>query len=432
LVIASGEISKNAREAITNALEPLGLNSRVTLIDGDKLASLVGELLPTESLAYYAQQMQAILKSDHTDVKLTAVVSDDKASINIEPKNPSEPVVIKPTFKFPDTMEGKAAQQALLDHINKGTPAKIPGQFIVGIEGSGSLKDLFEGEAFGEFTLGPKASTSKLMVWLEISSGDETVRMGPLVTAPEAVGEEQVTITSVLPKTIALRLVVDSKDKRGVFSLQRGTEQTNVREDMERWRFISAAGNGGLLRILDCGSGLPIFAFVVPKGAVPCPDEEWIAFLVGLSDIQDRTGVRLELPDRDITGEEVEAILEVARIVRDGILPVPSGTVTIGLSAEGAANTLDAMGGDERETVRLEGDETTVIFGKSVDLGRAITVFKPEPLDTGYIEQLRAEIAQAGDETVNIRLLIDEHSEARKEYPRFIRNSGLSPEGIRS
>jgi hypothetical protein len=200
----------------------------------------------------------------------------------------------------------------------------------------------------------------------------------------------------------------------------------NADQALRYIRFYQALARGGEIRIsgkhLITGSDFLIARGAVRPGEYEGPDVRFVEVLERLALIESKTGVSFNIPEGDISGEEVRNIAATARILTTGharYKAEPWVSVSTLEQARGALETYD--GGESRPTALHFQGQAVVVFGTKVPLG-PVTFF----CDRTYItekdmEELRRNVATATLEgKINIRFTPFEDCPIEARYINWV------------
>ena len=242
--------------------------------------------------------------------------------LSTQPKHPradeEEPLSFEATLAFPDTPEGHAARQDFERHLATGAPFQVDSPHIQQFVAPELLKSYFgailtlrdsslvPGEARGCFSLTSRpcyrtaqrsASTRYRFIRSKLDPGSHST-------------------FGVTPWVFTLRM--SRETKRVDVSWTFGPRPMNSAAELRIVRFLSALAAGARLVVEDALTELGAFAITVAPDSVSPPRSEHVALLEVIVDIQQRTGVPLAIPDRDLTTRDIAEIYGLANALNTG------------------------------------------------------------------------------------------------------------------
>lgn len=374
IVVASGRIPKQAIDSIKNMLSE-DLTRATRFINGDELWRLIEKHMPPSAL----MQKLADIKSDLSDVPLEGSldvrITPDYVSVRLEPKEGADPESLKGAFtlKFPDTEEGRAANESLKAFFDSGSAVQIPPKFVESVEFPEILKRLLGDEMTGEVgvAIGPRRGGENIPARLEISSRDGKVMSRDMTLVVEQIGAKQAVLVFMNDDSPwTARLTLEFEKKMTAFVVTRAAEPGYVASELESVRFWSAFAAGGTLTISDPIKGLILFNGEVRELKGLEPPEGWREFLEAVYSIQMKTGTPIMIPSRAISGDEVLGILQLADDLQTGAGTVKVDSVGMDIDTAGAREILNQSSTGNPMPLTLGEDQTLTVLDTPVGLGR--------------------------------------------------------------
>lgn len=419
LVIASGRISKDTRQAIGNTIE--GWQRRLTeFINGDKLWRLIEEHLGLKTIPSRLNEIGQDLEGLHPDYRVISQTSGEGIRFGIERKKGVEypaPLESRVVIDF-GTPEGREAAEKLDRHRRTGASITLSSEQIKELELPDPLKELLEPRLDEEYELAvhSRPPGREVVTRLEIESASKpSVELSPVVFRAKKVGTEEITLTNQgqhAPWTIEL-VIRPERGQECDFGMKVSQEGAAVTSAHKLARFIRATREGGTLRVRDIETSSELARFEVPPGQIDTsiPDE-WIEFIEKAQVVEDATGVELRIPNQELTEEDVEAVYEAAHIVEQGrreLEGVESVTITMG--PDGVENAVESLS-DERAQLYAKSRHKVEVLDAEIDFGPREIRWSSPPLPEEERERLMTEVEEAeGDEGIPVAIPMDEASD---------------------
>jgi hypothetical protein len=433
IVVTSGELKKEAKEAIKAVLTSSRLHLVTSLWDGDTLWERIEEHLPENSLADQMQRLQRDLGklSDHYYV--APKFTKDSVLLSVQAKHPDahliEPLTGSGTFVFPDTPEGKAMVEAMRRHVTTGEPVTLRGVRIKDFKPPAPLAPLLhiDDSTLAEVRVGPRTSPDPLVVDLVIDADDgDTATLHNVDLRRVLFGTEQITLNNhhqAVPWRV--ELVINFVTLRFDVNFGADYKGVNVKRELEGLRFQRVSAKGGIFRLVQVSSGLSAGSGRFPAAAVTGPDDRFIRLLEALVLIQARTGTALMLPEGDVTREQALTILSTAQIVETGeYTESEEGSLDVDIerTPEALRNALETFGDGHGHAIRWShGNETRIICGVSISLGSVELDFERVLLPPESVAVLRAALEEQGDGgPVAVQLVMAPGTTAVARYAKWL------------
>lgn len=452
IVVASGEITKEARKSLESALGPRGYDRVVDFLPGDQLWELVERHLPQRLVWDKLTKLHDLLRTtdDHYDVVATAGGAGGM-TVSLREKYPGAaevaPLSLQGTFRFPKTAVGKEALRQLQEHFRAGTPVTIPKECIAEFEVPELLKQMMGTGDIGELHIGPAAPDIRLPTDVEVidPEGQSVVLPGLDLRVPQS-GTEEATISNQgqdLPWTVTIRLNWETRLANVAFNF--ALAGVNVKQAHDALRFQRGLARGGEFRLRHVDSGLPILGGPLPAGKFPAPSEEFFPIVEALVVIQQKTNTAIAFNTHHLSSDQEQAILQTAEKVRTGRFQGVGGQMNVSATRAGAEQLLGKTGSNPDDRFVVIGDsENPVILGQRVELGQVVIVIEGMYLATEHRSALEKALAEnpEGDEFPTTLMAPDDRPftlyypkwlppEERAEIqPLLDRNLPLSPDEL--
>lgn len=384
LVVASGEIPKEARKSLESALRSRGYDRVVDFMPLDRLWELVEEHLPQRLVWDKLTKLHDILRTtnDHYDVVATAGGAGGM-TISLQEKYPgaaaAAPLSARGTLQFPKTPAGKKALKQLKEHFRTGAPVTVPKEFIAEFEVPDIIKQLMGTDAIEALQIGPAASDIRLPATAEvIDSTGESVTLAGLEFRVLQSGTKEATISNAaqaLPWTITIRLKWQSHLMVNTFSFR--LQGVNVKQAHDALRFQRALARGRDFLLRHAETGLTIFGGPIPPGKFPAPPEGLIPLAEALETIQQKTNTPIAFDLDHVSLRDEQIILQIAERVRTGRFQASGGEINVTANRQGAEALLrnPVCTPEDRFVVTAAADSRQVL-GQTVDLGPVVIVIE--------------------------------------------------------
>jgi hypothetical protein len=406
-VVTNQAILTNADESIRSALGGAMAVRNVRFIDGGKLWELVEQYLGKDVVNQKLQELGSIFSNFDTHYSPIALVSGNEIHISLKEKfegaAQEKPIVIKGTFMFPDTVEGKRVRADFENHLSTGARISMPTSYFRIEDIPDVLKPFFDQRKFEDGVLEiATASEHHFKAKLEVKTTDgdqesidyidlKVVKSGMNETTLETVDD------SIL---IKIQIVLNHSNNSLVMHVT--------------WDIVGKTVNvGQLFKVLNlqyCLSksftvkliALEDQLIVLEKeGSSFCqpPVKSFTDMVHDLANVQQKIKKPLMLPIREYTEDELKDINEIMTIFREAKRQAHWSNieVTIGNFDETLSDKLS----HQPMTLRLQSEKELDFFGVLIPLGRISYV-----LHGAYVEDwevVRAKI-DGLDDTAEIKL----------------------------
>lgn len=344
IVVASGEIHPQSKDAIRSALQ--GPEQRaVTFIDGGELADLTKRHLPATSIAGKAAELQSALDKAG-DLPVEVRVSKGVTSIIVVPRaegSPQAELLASIRLKDVSTPAGREASDRLADHIRTGTAITLTREMIESVDLPEVLRQLGIPEGPPErIEVGTRRGGSvSVVVDVEDTSGFQQ-RLGPLICEVVQAGRESaIARTTTRTHGWALELTIEGREKLLGFKLGLDLDGLNIREQAIGLHVTKALAGGARLTFRNGATELPIASLSVAAGSVEEPERVVIALADALLRIQEFCGKPLALPSEGVSGETLRKILELGRLGDEGAEDTTWSTASVRVDRQAAARLLE-------------------------------------------------------------------------------------------
>jgi hypothetical protein len=376
IVACPFELKKEAKHAVTSGLDSR-LVRNVDFFCGETLWESIEKHLGPRAVVGKLQEAGRVLNDASPHHRVVAHVRGDQVALGLEQKHPgaseAEPLVFHGSFAFPDDDEGRAAMEALEQHIKTGAPVSIPSRFIKEWNPPEVLRPFISGplEALAMAPL-PSGHTIVADLCCETPSGRVENAQGLRLKEVQH-GTDEVTFEckeTGCPYQITMS--ANRVTHRVHINLSIDISALNVRLALEAVRVRNALAEGGKVILRDSGSRLVVVHGEVPSGlteAAPLPFER---FLENLVLIQSVTRHPIQVPDRDFTEDDVRTAAQVAQVLREGNSRVSVSSVRVTLEREGVRKLLEQ--GADSGTITMVARESAQMCDVEVPLGRVVRV----------------------------------------------------------
>jgi hypothetical protein len=385
IVVASREITKEARKSLESALSRRGYDKVVDFWPGDVLWEKIEQHLPQRLVMDKLMKLHDVLRSadPHYDIIATAGTAHGVA-LSLREKYPGAsevaPLTVRGKFRFPDTPSAQKALRELQDHFRTGAAVKLSKEYIAEFEVPEIMKRVIGTDSIGELHIGPSAPNVTIRAVAEVIGPDqERVTVPGLEFRVLQAGTEQATLSNEhqeLPWVLKVQVHWETKLMNMTFSFN--LDEVNVNQVLDGLKFQRALATGDEFHIRDAASGLTFLGGPIPRGKFPAPDEAVFPLVEALVTIQQKTNTPLLFDVERITREEERTILQVSEKVRTGRFQGVGGSIGVTATRRGAELLLqEGSGGDpeQRFTVVAEG-ESHEILGRRIEMGPVVVVIE--------------------------------------------------------
>jgi Restriction endonuclease len=401
-VISNRPSTSEAVESLKSSLTPHELERNISIIDGDMLWDLVKKKL-AEARLQELHETGMWLDSLDSHYRVSAKASGPRITFGIEEKFPGaaleKPLTAKARYMFPDTEEGRARREAFRQHIAKGTPVEIPAAFV-----EFSFPELLQNvwgdsSSWKTISLGPITSPESLLVRVEIHSDDGGgFRLGYVDLRETQGGTEELTFTNDhQPIPERLKLVLNRQTGKVNFTMNSRQYGLNVKQILDSLRMQQAMSKGGLLRFFHFDSDLRLLEVPISAGSTEPPDADQLAAIEDFVAIQIKVQRPINLPDRDITPDEMNLLNKLRHILHFGRLRSQWDNLMVDLPAQEARKLLPDFTGGRAQSIGRQDSETVEFFGVELPLG-PILHCAPQAILANE-EAVNKQLEHAGDDT---------------------------------
>jgi hypothetical protein len=198
-------------------------------------------------------------------------------------------------------------------------------------------------------------------------------------------------------------------------------------------RFEEGLSQGGTIRLEDALSRGLFLKGVVPAGIVPPVDGRWLDLIQRVATIQERTGVILRVPSRDITEEEVKRVYTIDQAVRTGFLEhTGKDEVMFRANRDTARNTWRALGVQRHLVIAVNSEESEALFGRQIVLGKSALVFVNYQLTPDDLDKLPLLLEDPELTSFDIHLISADDGIRQKYYEQWLpaEDKGKLPPGL--
>lgn len=286
-------------------------------------------------------------------------------------------LVIKPTFSFPDTLEGQASRLALIRAYEEGTTVTIGKEYISKFEMSPWWERIFGASIPDSVTIEP--GNWNEVVRLNLTAiGSGQVEIVPLELQIEQAGTQLMVMSNQTSESLfRVRVTLDKRQETVDVSISYRLPSQRVLDSLQATRLLLVMARGGSLSLApangevrsDCDLGL---------SKLPSPEllQKWLQLLTMLAEVQPRISRfgQFVLTDRftDTDFRNAEKVYAMCTHASWG------GTMHFSLLAS-APPAISAFEPDEdgKSTVSIEFDPfgDVVLFGVRIPMGRVRVEF---------------------------------------------------------
>jgi restriction endonuclease len=422
-VVSSKEITQEAIEHIEADLSASGLKLIVEFIDGEKLWELIERHMSEKTVLYRLAQIKKICDEADPYYRIVPVMNQDSISFTIQPKDPrvlkDHPLRFSPYFTFHKTPEGRAKGEEISASLKAGYQVTIPNEYVEHLGLPDLLTRFIQPGTLTDWKITVGSLPPILLVKVEMESIDGASAVFhylPLQRFDEADGR---TLYKNQGQLVPWRfeLGLDKRTKQFDISYQLKYEGINVNWALESARFQRAISKGGTLRVRSLETDLPIIVNRVQPGTLEELDERWIEILEKLLLIQRKTLALFSAPTGSLSADEVREIYELAFILENGYINLLTKSHPMKISEKEAAQELLNYAALEHFSVAFGRQETAMVLGKEITLGRAEYKFGKVTLSGQDWDAIKL-FAETGapEGGLDITIVPLENSEAKVEY----------------
>lgn len=294
------------------------------------------------------------------------------------------------------TEESRAAKEAWENFVKTGETTTISSPNVQNSTLPDFLSKLinFVPESV-TMTIGTYQSGEKFRVRLVATADDGTAATIDNIELEKiSQGEESITLDNDKQNYFFLvRFVWELKNNTVNVSFKYNDENITIFQALIAERFLSVLAKGGRLTIESMESGMPLGGAVFPSGKITGADPLFIQVLEALMMIQQKLGVKFDVP-KTLALAEAKNILEAAQLIRTG---KGEGTLNaeIEVDREAAKRMLEDNGSF---SIQHYAESVYVIQGQKIFLGSVWTDAENLILSDGEKNRLREEIDENADQ----------------------------------
>jgi len=429
-VVSSKEITKDAIEHIDSALSASRLNLLVEFIDGEKLWELIEKYMSEKTVLYRLAQIKQICDEADPCYRIVPVMSGDTISLTIQPKDPNalknHPLKFSPYFTFHKTAEGRAKREEVERSLKDGEQVTITKEYIENLGLPEFFSRFIDPSILTDWKITIGSLPPIILTKIEIECSDGEIARFDYVPL-QRFDEEDGSTTyknegQLMPWRIQLKL--DKQTRQFLFTYQIKYESVNVNLALHGTRFDRAMAKGGILRIKNLETDLPLVVYNVQSGIVEEQNETWIQILEKLLFVQQKTHTLFSAPIGPIEAEEVQNIFAVAQTLESGKIDAQPQPLPIKITGQDLAQNLLQYATKEHFAFGFGKEEIIPILGKEIHLGRAEYKFGKVTLSKEEWEALRL-FAETGTPEGGIDVVITplQDSESTVEFLSWLPNA---------
>ncbi len=408
-VVSSGEIMKEATNAIMGVLCNAKLDTVTKFIDGDKLWQLIEEFMPEQSgfehLHIAHRKLNA--KSEYVNV-----VANTEGALFFEPKSPDilerYPHAFIGNLRFdPMTKHGRLAHEQLTRHVETGVSVKFRrsqcAEFIL----PEFMRPFVDPNEEFEVHLHSLRGEYVLPMRIAITTSDGTRASLDYVRLESTqVGTDEITFDNAsqdVPWTWTIKF--DHANRRSTFGCQLEFAGANVKPVLDLVRFTNALARGGELSLENLNTSVSV-DYRVPPNTCDQTNSRVIKLLESLVMIQSKTGVLFTVPVDAISAEDVRHIHHFARVCETGYSTFAPQPITSQSTPEQARQALEVFGGGRTSNLYFTGEAESVrLLDVEVPTGRFSAYCDQVYITPEDEAALRAILGTVAPDTlVNVRL----------------------------
>ena len=283
------------------------------------------------------------------------------------------PIHGRAQFVFPDTPEGRQAQQDFQRSIEFGTPTTIPAEFVsqVSLDLPAGLGGEFEG---GPLTLGGAINDElpDLTIFLQVcDTNDDIVAQLPMNLISRYGGQRGAVLTFTdASKSVTATLEFDSHEGRYNFNYRfQQPDAYNPFALLPAVRLVASLAEDYQIKIVIdeqvAGGGIPQTSTTFVQEA-----RMFANLLEDLTYLQSQTGIYFDI-QRDLTDEEFEALRTAVRLLRGETLHGTWNSFNIEINREGYS-IVETAGPDGPHLFSVVRHMSIVIHGFTIPIGDVV------------------------------------------------------------
>lgn len=218
-------------------------------------------------------------------------------------------------------------------------------------------------------------------------------------------GTDEITLngeTKVLP--FRATVVVRPGERQASINLTFLAEaRKNPREYLALLEFERCISRPGHVRLIDLRTAIPLLELPLPASDDMRPDPDLIRVVADLAAIQQQSMRPINIPDRELTEEELETVRRLCHIRRTGVVTGTWEVISFSLPLASTLTILDDFSAGASRTLGFEGEEAAEeLFGARIPLGPTRIILNEAQLTNEG--SVREQVAQASGADVNIEL----------------------------
>lgn len=418
IVAVPEQVSNETKTSILSALGP-ERSRYVAFWSGHALWEMIERYLGPRTVLSKIQQSAELLEDASPHHRVTAQLSAGKIVLGVQAKHPDadrlEPLIFRGKFAFPDNESGRAVREALEAHVRTGSPVTIGAEFIKEFEVPPIVRQ-FTGGTVGRLELFPQPSPETASVDLVFVTSDGVISsLSQIRLKGVSAGTDVATFVSADDAApLKLTLQLRKKDRQGFVTFETRNEGCNVKPVLQLAYFQRAIAKGGSLSVSASEHGIALFGQEVPPNQAEALPDELIEFLENLVTIQTRTSHVVVVPPANPTvGDLIEA-KRIAAVVTTGRSsdPVRGGALSVRPKDTISSPTFNGGGSILFRTVE---EESTIIWGTKIPLGRVYRSVTGLKIDANGVERLRAAVGVDQPDQVDVNLVEAGENSGRSE-----------------
>ncbi|HJQ12286.1 MAG TPA: hypothetical protein VJ840_14740 [Gemmatimonadaceae bacterium] len=404
LVVATGVISKDARNSIKNALKGTNAERNVRFINGDELWELLERYLPESVVLDKLVAAREVFENVSPHHRITAKLNDSGVVLSTEPKYAGaervDPIEFKVRLEYPNTPEGITARHAFAKHISTGAPVRVPRSFVADLQVPEFLRPYIKIDEMSHFEFGPRQAPNLVLADLILrpAEGSE-IKIANLEFRGVQAGEDEITIDNSHQLTqYHFRIRLNQLDKTANVTFDLKLKPENVLRALERVRIWEALSSGCQFTLINAETGVKLLdSGQLPPNQAMAPPKGLVEFFERVLLIQTRTGTLITIPARDFTPEEVRVVYDLAARLEHGRITGTAKSVSAMLHRAGIEQAVAGRLDDGEQFLTISQVEVWTILDTEVPIGRAVSVFKGMTLPKRAIEEIKARLKDEPD-----------------------------------
>jgi hypothetical protein len=379
-VITNKNIGKQAEEAISAALSPMGISRDVKFVNGDKLWELIENYLPIKAVLQKLDDVNKTFDTIDTHYRPVAMLMNTGIKIGVAEKFPGasqeKPFEINFTFAFPDTPEGRIAKNAFERSITTGTPVDIEAPYIQSIKFPDSFNQLI-GDQFKQSSLHIEPLINQVQflarIQLKCDDGDGFILNYVQFKVIQS-GTEEVTLSNEdQPIPVQIKLVLSLKEQKATVHFHIPVAQLNVYQLLDVLYLMRAISKPMVAQIIHLDTGILFFEQHQIVGVCEAPDPRFIEALKDLAAIQIKLQQPIMYPNRELTLDEINTIEQLRIILHEGKQVLKWNTLNLAMLPEGVRILLKTFENGKSGTLVFRSQETVSLFDIELPLGEVET-----------------------------------------------------------